>query len=202
MKKLAFVAALATATVSAPAMASGYAGAEGGYAWVDIKAKQTAQELANLSGSTVTYTHDKAAFMGRLFGGYDISPNLALEVGGFTTGNLSATYTITGASASESYSASGLDVSIVLKPSPEGFYAKLGMHNSKVSGNASLVIGGVTYAVASTTKSGTGVMGGIGYQSELSPNLYWQAGWTYYGNLGGISSANANFISFGVTSKF
>ena len=38
-----------------------YFGVDGGYAFVDLKAEETAQTLANLSGSTVTYQEDQAA---------------------------------------------------------------------------------------------------------------------------------------------
>ena len=34
-------------------------GVEGGLVWADIRAEETAQTLANLSGSTVTYTYDE-----------------------------------------------------------------------------------------------------------------------------------------------
>ena len=41
-------------------------GVEFGWSPVDLEAEKTAQELANLSGSTVTVVYDEGAFVGRI----------------------------------------------------------------------------------------------------------------------------------------
>ena len=51
-------------------------GVEAGYAYADLGADKTAQELANLAGTTVTYTYDKADLMGRIYGQYGINETL------------------------------------------------------------------------------------------------------------------------------
>ena len=86
-------------------------GLEGGLSPVDLEAEETAQELANLSGSTVTAEYDTGALVLRLFADYGITSNLKGEVGIFQTSSVDATYTIGGNSATESYDASGLDIS-------------------------------------------------------------------------------------------
>ena len=62
-----------------------YFGVDGGYAFVDLKAEETAQTLANLSGSTVTYQEDQAAGYLRFYYGFAVSENLDLQAGYFNT---------------------------------------------------------------------------------------------------------------------
>ena len=90
-------------------------GIEGGLTYADMRAEETAQTLANLSGSTVTYTYDEATWVGRFFADYSLSNELSIEAGFFLTGSLDATYTISGASATESYDARGVDMALVAK---------------------------------------------------------------------------------------
>ena len=93
-----------------------YFGIDGGYAFVDLKAEETAQTLANLSGSTVSYQEDQAAGYLRFYYGFGVSENLDLQAGYFNTSSISATYTIGANSASESYEASGFDASFKFRP--------------------------------------------------------------------------------------
>ena len=139
-------------------------GVELGFSPVDLEAEKTAQELANLSGSTVTVEYDTGSFVGRLFGEYGLSSNMDLEIGYFTTSDAEAKYTISGASATESYYADGVDFSLNIK-GDEGFYGKIGMHSSTVNGNASITIGGTTYAVTAS-RDGSGPLFGFGWESN------------------------------------
>ncbi len=202
MKKLLFV--VSTFLFCSVANAENYAGVDGGYGIVDIKAKQTAQTLANLSGSTVTYTYDYGALTGRLYFGFGLAENIAIEVGYFASANATAKYTISGASATENYSSSGLDAGFVYKPSEEGVFFKAGFHSSKVDGDASVTINGTTYNIASNSKSGTGMMAGIGYEEKMSGSsgLKGRLGWTYYNKVGGVSDANVNLIYLGLVKSF
>lgn len=201
MKKVFFALSILS---SACAFAGNYGGVEAGYSFVDIKAEQTAQTLANLAGRTVTVVYDTAGFTGRAYFGVGVSDNASVEFGYFATANLTATYTMTGASAKENYSANGFDASLVYKLASEGIFFKGGLHSSKVTGDASISLGGTTYNVASTSKSGTGLFGGIGYESKLgnSPDTRWRAGWSHYNKVGGISDANVNFVYIGVLKNF
>ena len=54
-------------------------GADLGFSPVDLEAEKTAQELANLSGSTVTVEYDTGFILGRLYAEYGISSGLDLE---------------------------------------------------------------------------------------------------------------------------
>ncbi len=139
-------------------------GAELGYSPVDLEAEKTAQELANASGSTVSVVYDTGFILGRLFVEYGLSPELDLEVGFFTTSDAEAKYTISGASATESYYADGVDFSLNLKGA-EGFFGKIGMHSSTVNGSASITIGGTKYSVTES-RDGTGLLVGGGWQDD------------------------------------
>jgi hypothetical protein len=165
-------------------------GIEGGLGFADMRAEETAQTLANLSGSTVSYTYDEATWMGRLFADYAFKEELSVEVGYFLTGSLDATYTISGDSATESYDAMGIDAALVVKQ--DSAYFKAGMHSSELNGSASLTIGGTTYNVSETI-SGSGFLVGGGI--ELDETRY---GLTYYSDLGGDADSDAIFLYAGL----
>jgi len=198
MKKTLILSTLLTLPLLANAQS--YGGIEGGWASIDIGAETTAQTLANLSGSTVTSLHDTGAVAGRVFFGFPIGDNLSLEVGGFMTGDVNATYIMSGSSATESYSGKGLDFSAVLKPEGGSFFLKGGIHSSTVDGAASLTIGGTTYA-AGASQSGTGFLMGIGSESKLDDKSSLRYAATYYDKLGGISGADAFLLTVGYVTQ-
>ena len=165
-------------------------GIEGGLTYADMRAEETAQTLANLSGSTVTYSYDEATWIGRFFADYSLSNDLSLEAGFFLTGSLDATYTISGASATEGYDARGVDVALVAKQ--DELFFKVGMHSSELQGQASLTIGGTKYSVSETI-SGSGFLVGGGLQLDES-----RVGITYYSDLGGDSDSDMTSLYYGV----
>jgi len=164
-----------------------------GYGFVDIGADDTAQTIANLSGSTVTASYDTGAWFGRIYGDYKISDSTYIDVGFFMTGDVSATYTLSGATATESYSANGVDIAAVIKENDkEGLFFKGGMHSSTIDGNANVTISGTTYA-AQATASGIGFLAGGGYDYEDGS----RAGISFYSNLGGDSAADMWLVYYG-----
>jgi len=166
-------------------------GVEGGLGYADMRAEETAQTLANLSGSTVTYTYDEATWMGRIFADYAFSPEISTEIGYFVTGSLDATYTISGASATENYDAMGIDAAVVVHQ--DAVYFKAGMHSSELNGSASLTIDGTTYKISETI-SGTGYLVGGGV--EVDDTRY---GLTYYADMGGDGDSGVVFLYVGAT---
>lgn len=198
MKKLITIIAMLFITFSLAQAEEGKfrMGVEAGYGFADLGAQETAQELANLSGSTVTYTYDKADVMGRIYGQYGINKTLSAEVGYFKSSTLDATYTISGASAKESYDVSGFDLSAVYQ-ADGGIYGKAGIHNSEINGAASVTIGGTTYA-AGATASGTGFLVGGGYEGKIDSNMSWTVGITYYDSVGGVSGSDVTFVAAGL----
>ena len=162
-----------------------------GFGFADIGAKDTAQTIANLSGSTVTYSYDYGAVAGRLYLDYGVTNDLLFEVGYFQSGDIEAKYTLSGASATESYNVNGFDVAAVYAPNNEGFFFKGGFHSSEISGNASITISGTTYA-AQATASGGGFLIGGGFDYGGS-----RVGYTYYSNIGGDDEANVGLLYYG-----
>lgn len=168
-------------------------GVDLGFGFIDIGADDTAQTIANHSGSTVTASYDTGAWFGRIYGEYKITDGTYLDLGLFTTGDVTAKYTLSGATASESYSANGVDVSAVIKEKDtEGFFFKGGIHSSTIDGNADVTISGTTYS-AQATSSGVGFLAGTGYDYDDGT----RAGITFYSNLGGDSAADAWLIYYG-----
>ena len=165
-------------------------GFEGGFAYGDIGAEETAQRIANLSGSTTTVTYDEATWYGRLFYEHDLSSDSFLDLGYFMTGSLDATYTLSGASATEGYSFSGLEASYGVKS--DGVYFKGGVHQSLIEGTASITIGGTTYA-AEASADGMGYLFGSGVETDGI-----RYGATYYGNLGGVEDTSLLVLFYGV----
>ena len=163
-------------------------GVEFGWSPVDLEAEKTAQELANLSGSTVTVVYDEGAFVGRIFSDYGITSDFSVEAGYFQTSSVDATYTISGDSATESYEANGFDISGVVKDK-SGFFGKAGIHYATVEGAASITIGSTTYSVTAE-QDGTGPLIGFGYEED---NVRYS--FTHYNDLG--DTTDLSFFSVG-----
>ena len=169
-------------------------GVDLGFGFIDIGADDTAQTIANLSGSTTTVTYDTGSWFGRVYGEYKIADATYIDIGLFTTGDVTSKYTLSGATASESYSANGVDVSAVIKENEkEGYFVKGGFHSSTIDGNADVTISGTTYA-AQATASGTGFLIGGGFDFDGGQ----RAGATFYSNLGGDSAADMWLIYYGI----
>lgn len=165
-------------------------GVEGGLTYADMRAQETAQSLANASGSTVTYEYDEATWQGRIFADMEVTPEVHVEIGYFLTGSLDATYTISGASATEGYNAMGIDLAAVIYR--DDIFFKAGMHSSELEGNAKLTIGGTTYNVSETI-SGSGYLVGGGVQVDDS-----RFGLTYYADVGGDTDSDMVNIYYGL----
>ena len=165
-------------------------GLEAGFSPVELEAESTAQKIANASGSTVTTEYDLGVFVGRIFGEFDISSQLSGEIGYFNTTAAEATYTISTDSASESYEASGIDISAKLDF--DGAFAKIGMHSSTLSGEQNVTIGSTTYT-ATGEAQGTGLLFGGGIEVD---NTYFSI--TRYNDVGGVDT-DLTFFSVGFT---
>jgi len=167
-------------------------GVDGGLTYADIKAEETAQQIANLSGSAVTYTYDEATWAGRIYGDYGLSETMNIELGWMVTGSLDATYTIGANSASESYKMSVFDVSLKHGLGGGPIFVKGGLHNSTINGAAEVKIGATTYDIADSI-TGTGWLLGGGMEVDNS-----RYGLTYIANVGGDSGSNTAFAYYGI----
>ena len=192
MKILLFVFFLFISSWSLAKEGETHLGIDFGYGFMDIGADQTAQNIANLSGSTVTYSADQATWVGRGYFDYGITDDFYGEIGYFFTGELNAKYTLSGVTATEAYSAKGLDFAIGFKDSESGLFFKAGGHSSEVDGRASITISGTTYA-ANAAAAGTGFLFGAGIDFEDGSRF----GYTFYSNLGGLTDADVGLIYLG-----
>ncbi len=168
-------------------------GVDLGWGFVDLKAADTAQTIANLSGSTVTYTYDEAALVGRAYFDAEIADNILAEIGYFLSGDMSATYTIGSASASETYNTSGIDAAVVYKPNDEGAFFKAGMHSSELDGALDVTIDGTKYNIAQESANGIGYLVGAGFDFDEN----YRVGYTFYTSIGGIADADIGLLYIG-----
>ena len=163
-------------------------GAELGWSPIDLEAEDTAQSIANASGSTVTVEYSTGVLVGRLFADYGLGDNLYGEIGYFQTSGAEATYKIGTDSATESYDAHGFDISAKFL-TDEGFFGKFGMHSTTIDGAINLTIGGTSYS-ATGEAQGNGLLFGAGFESDGT--LY---SITRYNDVGGIT--DLTFMSVG-----
>lgn len=217
MKKLIIATAIISALGSSSAFSAdsnkptsgAYGGIEIGYGQVKTDAADTAQELANLAGETVTYSYDKGVGVGRIYLGYTINENFATEIGYFGSSKLNVNYSSAHGIANENAKARGADISILLRPSAStglnNAFLRLGAQYSKVDGSANLNYNdGFTIATYSATASatGTGFLIGAGYDAPIDKNMSARISYTYIDKLGGMSGANVNLISAGLKVDF
>jgi hypothetical protein len=163
-------------------------GLELGYSPVDMEAEDTAQKIANASGSTVNTEYSTGVLVGRIFADYGISETLYGEIGYFQTSGADATYKISSDKATESYDAHGFDFSA--KIMSDSIFGKVGMHSTQVDGNATVTIGGTSY-VATGQANGTGLLFGGGIELDGTILSIMR-----YNDVGGIT--DFTFFSAGV----
>ena len=168
-------------------------GIDGGYAFADIDAKNTAQSIANATGSTTTATYDNATWMIRPFVSYGYTKEISGDLGLFYTGDLDASYrTASGVTASESYKAMGVDLSGVYT-FPGGIFVKAGVHYGQLDGSASVRLSSGASASVSGYQYGANVLAGAGYESASG----FRVGYTFYNDIGDLAGADFGMLYVG-----
>ncbi|TSA22082.1 MAG: hypothetical protein D4R70_02455 [Betaproteobacteria bacterium] len=207
MKNTQILAAVLLAVGATTAQAAGYVGFDVGYGKVDQEssAGEIARALANATGNTVTYTYEQSAPAGRIFAGWNIAKDMAVELGYLKTASLDATFngTTTGRAAysvTTGMEAKGFDAALVWYPI-ENVFIKGGVHAMDVDATltATVTSASATYTVS---KSGTGLLFGVGYESEISKTLSGQVAYTHYNKVGGMSDATIDLVTAGLKMKF
>ena len=196
-KLLATSASLLTALSFSTSLAADdgvYFTLSGGLATVDIgdSAGQTAQTIANAAGQTVNYEYDKATWALRLAVGLPVTGNISVEGGYFMTGDIDVKYSLPSASAEENYSASGIDI-VGKYTTDNGLFLKAGAHRSEVTAKGTITIGGTAYNVGSVSASGSGLVIGIGFESD--GRIY---GYDMYQDIAGFSGNDVGYIYYGI----
>ena len=199
-------AAVAATTVAAQ---TPYMGAEVQYTVVKDRAQENANALVNALGGSASVTQDRVAYAGRLFGGWEISENFALELGYTQTNDFGSKFNGR-SSGGVSYdgsletSVSGFDYSILLRPTKasglNGLFFRVGGHRLTMQ-DTGTISAGVSYTVTEKT-TGSGYQYGIGYDGEAMQNWNYRVSATHVDKVAGISGAHANFFGFGLLKKF
>ena len=214
MKNILIGTAILTAIVSSNAFAEdakttgAYAGAELGYSRVKNDSQELANGLVSEVGGSVIVTQDTGVATGRLFAGYSINENIAVELGYLHTADIN--YNAAGvAGNSVAYTATadisikGVDYAVLIRPSSSnglnGLFAKVGGHYLKASTDISLT--GTSTVSLSDSVKGSGFLLGVGYQAPISSNIDARATYTYYDNVAG-GDGHANVFSLGILAKF
>jgi hypothetical protein len=187
-----------------------YAGAEFGYASVKDESSDIASSLRSVLGGTATASQSTSLYDGRAFVGYKIIEHVDLEVGYSQSSNVNfnASGSTSGGNAysvSGDVSMSGVDYSLLLRPSISSGFNKLFLRaggtylTQKININASA---NGNRASGTTNTSGSGYLLGLGYDLPISKDIDVRAAYTYVGNIAGESNNYSNRFSIGILGKF
>ena len=214
MKNILISSAILAVLVSPNAFAEeakttgAYAGAELGYSKVKNDSQELANGLVSEVGGSVIVTQDTGVATGRLFAGYNINENFAVELGYLHTTDINVDAAgVTGNSvaytAAADISLKGVDYAVLIRPSTStglnGLFAKVGGHYLKASTDISLTTSS-SVSLSDSFKGG-GFLLGLGYQAPISSNIDARATYTYYDNVAG-EDGHANVFSLGILAKF
>jgi len=178
-----------------------YISISGGLAYLDVSdyAAAVAQLGANALGETVYYSYDRATWAGKGSFGYEFTEDINFEIGYFMTGDIDIKYSIlSGVAVDEAFSGSGFDYSVKYDFDTEGLYARIGGHSSDLENSASLLLNGTTFATATVTTSGTGMLYGLGYEMKEAGGSSTFIGYDLYQDVGGSSGADFGYLYYGI----
>lgn len=172
-----------------------YVGLEGGFA--------NSSSLDSASGYRTTSETKNAGFVrGAL--GYQFTPNWALEIGYFGTGDFKREQTAGVDRFADKYKASGADLVGIYKftRGAPGLYLKAGLSYAEVTLDRTRTTGGVGTGAGSVSMSGMGYLLGLGYEYDFNQNWSANAGYTRYQRVGSATDVNVNVLSAGVKYRF
>lgn len=140
----------------------------------------------------------------RLFGGYQFTPNWALELG-YSSTNYSINVDDIDERSSGNIRLKGLDLGVTYKFTEfvPGLFVKAGISRFKARASGSGVdkTNGSTFTVDGAP-SGTGPMFGIGYEANLAGKLDGHVGYTQYNKVTGDSDVKLRMYYVGLKYRF
>ncbi len=200
MKKFLIAAAIAAA---APAFAQTatpsqfYIGVDG----VSQRLKST-DDLPGGPTGPAALTESKTT--ARLFGGYQITPNWAVELGYGST-RYSVNVDDIDERSTGNLRLKGLDLGVTYKFTQglPGFFVKAGLSRFKAEASGSGTDKGTNAPFTiSGSESGTGPMFGFGYEANLTGNLDGRVGYTQYNKVAGDSDVKLRMLYVGLKYRF
>ena len=177
-------------------------GLSGGLAFMDVGdySRDVAQAIANATGSTTTYSYDRATWSGRAFADLEVGSGMSIEAGYFITGDIDINYSIPGATAAEAFSGSGIDFAAKYTFPEESLYVKGGMHSSSLNYASSITIGGTRVDLGAIETDGTGGLFGVGLVlNEAEDGSSSFVGYDMYSSIGGVNDADFGYLYYGIT---
>jgi hypothetical protein len=124
---------------------------------------------------------------------YGFTNEVSGEFGFFFSNSLNADYrTASGITASESYKVFGFDLAGVYT-FPTGVFVKAGAHRSQIDGDITARLSNGVSATLSGSSYGVNGLFGIGFEKDN-----YRIGYTYYKDIGNVSSADVGFLYVGV----
>jgi OmpA-OmpF porin, OOP family len=164
MKRIA-IAALLSAFAAAPALAAD----QGAFVNVDLGQVSYSGAYSGLSNA-VTFANPGSI---RIGGGYNFTPNIAVEAGYSIIGDSTITTSLGTTTASETLKASSLQVAAVgTFPINDMFnvFGKLGLASSKLEYSCFVTSGAVTVTCPTFSGSKTNLMFGLGGKFNINKN--------------------------------
>lgn len=173
-----------------------YVGLEGGFA-------ANASSVDSIEGYRTTSETKNVGFV-RGAVGYHFTPNWALEIGYFGTGDFKREQTAGVDRFADKYKASGADLVGIYKftGGVPGLYLKAGVSYAEVSGERVRTTAGIKTGAYSGSMSGMGYLLGLGYEYDFNQNWSANAGYTRYQRVGSATDVNVNVLSAGVKYRF
>lgn len=192
---LAMAASVSASAQSVKVNPGVYVALEGGYAMTS--------SLDSLSSRRTT-SEDKNVGLARGALGYQFSPNWALELGYFGTGDLKRSQTDGVNRYHEKYKASGADLVGIYKftEGAPGLYLKAGVSYAEVSWDSVRTTAGVKTGSRSGSVSGIGYLLGLGYEYDFTQDWSANLGYARYQRVGSATDLNANVLSAGLKYRF
>ena len=163
------------------------------------------------AGGTFSLDMKTSAASGRIFAGYNVHEQVALELGFLKTQNMRSNFTGTEShqisfSGSGTRKLSGIDYSVLLRPSQESgmhrFYGRLGGSYLQDDRSATVHAGTHSSYSVRASEKGTGWLAGIGYEHPVSSNLSIRAEYSHYGRIAGDSDTRAGMYGINLIGRF
>lgn len=200
MKKILIATAmLAASSAFAQSASPGqfYVGLDGGRQKLSFS-----DDLSGGPASPAAFTNSRTA--ARLFGGYQITPNWAVELG-YSSTNYGVTVDDADERSTGNMRLKGLDVGVSYKFTDvvPGLFVKAGISRFKANASGSGVekAPGTPFTITGSL-SGTGPMFGFGYETNLTGNLDGHIGYTQYNKVAGDGDVKLKVYYAGLKYRF